>query len=288
MDVSTFIARRTTLTTDAGEIAYTDFGGTAGTTLPVALFVHGLGTNGALWRHVIEQVADTTRCVAIDLPGHGGTPARDDLSVAALAGTLTELCDGLGLDQVDLVGNDTGGAVAQIFAGRHPGRIRTFTLTNCDTDGNFPPSEFTPIIDLAKQGQLAETLATVIRDPGSWRASPLVGGYEHPDTIPDESLACYFEPVGGTIEKARVFERMLAALDPADLCAVTGALRALTAPTLIVWGTGDAAFGVKWAHQLRDTIPGARDVVEIEGAKTFFPEERPGDLVPHLRSLWGR
>jgi pimeloyl-ACP methyl ester carboxylesterase len=135
---------------------------------------------------------------------------------------------------------------------------------------------------------MAEMLAAVVRDPGSWRTSPLVGGYEHPDAIPDESLACYFEPVGGTAEKARVFERMLAALDPADLSAVTGALRALTAPTLIVWGTGDAAFGVKWAHQLRDTIPGARDVVEIEGAKTFFPEERPGDLVPHLRSLWGR
>ncbi|HEX6449918.1 MAG TPA: alpha/beta hydrolase [Trebonia sp.] len=312
MDVSTFISHRTTLTTDAGEIAYTEFGGTAGTTpaaqspaaqspgarlpavqspraqLPTALFVHGLGTNGALWRHVIEQVADTTRCVAIDLPGHGGTPARDDLSAAALAGTLTELCDGLGLEQVDLVGNDTGGAVAQIFAGHHPGRIRTFTLTNCDTDGNFPPPEFAPIIDLAKQGQMAEILAGVVRDPGSWRTSPLVGGYEHPDVVPDESLACYLEPVGGTIEKARVFERMLASLDPADLSAVTGALRALTAPTLIVWGTGDAAFGVKWAHQLRDTIPGARDVVEIEGAKTFFPEERPGDLVPHLRSLWER
>lgn len=302
MDVSTFTERRTTLTTDAGEIAYTEFGSTAGgpsavqlrgaqlpgVQLPAALFVHGLGTNGALWRHVIEQVADTTRCVAIDLPGHGGTPSRDDLSVAALAGTLAELCDGLGLDQVDLVGNDTGGAAAQIFAGRHPGRIRTLTLTNCDTDGNFPPPEFAPIIDLAKQGQMAEMLATVVGDPGSWRTSPLVSGYEHPDSIPDESLACYFEPVGGTVSKAREFERMLASLDPADLSAVSGALRAFTAPTLIVWGTGDAAFGVKWAHQLRETIPGARDVIEIEGAKTFFPEERPADLVPHLRSLWGR
>jgi pimeloyl-ACP methyl ester carboxylesterase len=55
-----------------------------------------------------------------------------------------------------------------------------------------------------------------------------------------------------------------------------------------VWGTGDTAFGVKWAYYLRDLIPGAREVVEVDGAKTFFPEERPDDLIPHLRRHWGR
>jgi hypothetical protein len=50
----------------------------------------------------------------------------------------------------------------------------------------------------------------------------------------------------------------------------------------------DTAFPVKWAYHLRDLIPGAREVVEIDGAKLFFPEERPEDLVPHLGRLWGR
>ncbi|MGH3292927.1 MAG: alpha/beta fold hydrolase, partial [Trebonia sp.] len=122
MDVSTFTAHRRSLDTPAGEIAYTEFGSG-----PVALFVHGLGTNGLLWRHVIENLRDTSRCIAIDLPLHGGTPGRDDLSVTALAQVVADLCDGLGLTQVDLVGNDTGGAVAQIFAARHPDRIRSFT-----------------------------------------------------------------------------------------------------------------------------------------------------------------
>ena len=65
-------------------------------------------------------------------------------------------------------------------------------------------------------------------------------------------------------------------------------LRALNVPTLLVWGTGDQAFGVKWAYYLRDMIPGAREVIEVDGAKVFFPEERPDDLVPHLRRQWGR
>jgi pimeloyl-ACP methyl ester carboxylesterase len=283
MDVSTFTAHRRYLATRDGEIAYTEFGDG-----PVALFVHGLGTNGVLWRHAIEQVSGTTRCIAIDLPAHGATPARPDLSAGALADVVEDLCDGLGLEQVDLVANDTGGAIAQIFAARHPGRLRTFTLTNCDTEGNFPPEEFGPILELARQGQVAPMLVALYNDPSSWRTSPLVGGYEDPTRIPDEALRSYFTPLGETIDRARDFERALAAIDPADLSAAVPGLRALQAPTLLVWGTGDATFGIKWAYQLRDMIPGARDVIEVEGAKIFFPEERPNDLVPHLRSHWGR
>jgi pimeloyl-ACP methyl ester carboxylesterase len=283
MDVSTFLAHRKTLTTPAGDIAYTEFG--AG---PAALFVHGLGTNGLLWRHVIEKLQDTSRCIAIDLPLHGGTPGRDDLSVTALAQVVADLCDGLGLTQVDLVGNDTGGAVAQIFAARHPDQIRSFTLTNCDCEGNFPPPEFAPVVELARQGQLSPGLMAIAADPAAWPTSPLGAGFEHPELVPDEVWRSYVTVLGETTERAKEFERMIAALVPAEMNGISEALRALDAPALLVWGTGDPTFGVKWAYELRDTLPGAREVIEVDGAKIFFPEERPGDLVPHLRTFWGR
>ena len=107
---------------------------------PVALFVHGVGTSSYLWRNVIAELRDERRCVAVDLPLHGGSDPREDLSIPALAEAVEELCDGLGLDQVDLVANDTGGAVAQVFAVRHRERLRTLTLTNCDVHTNTPPS----------------------------------------------------------------------------------------------------------------------------------------------------
>jgi pimeloyl-ACP methyl ester carboxylesterase len=283
VDVSTFNAHRRSLRTPAGEIAYTELGSG-----PAALFVHGIGTSGLLWRHVMEEMSDTSRCIAIDLPLHGGTPARADLSVTALTQVVSDLCDGLGLAHVDLVGNDTGGAVAQIFAARQPARIRSLTLTNCDCEGNFPPPDFVPVIELARQGALAPALTAIAADPAAWPTSPLAAGYEHPDQVPAEVWRAYLTPLGGTLERARDFERLLAALDPADLDAVSGPLRALDVPTLLVWGTGDQAFGVKWAYYLQDMIPGAREVVEVDGAKGFFPEERPGDLVPHLARHWGR
>jgi pimeloyl-ACP methyl ester carboxylesterase len=281
MDTATFTSHRRSVATETGEIAYTEFG--AG---PVALFVHGIATNGLLWRHVIEQVHDTSRCIAIDLPAHGGTPARADLSVAALAWVVADLCAALGLGQVDLVANDTGGAVAQILAGRHPELLRSLTLTNCDSEGNLPPAEFIPFVKAATQGELADLLVAIANDPSSWRTSPMADGYEHPDRIPDEVWRSYFTPA--TIERARDVERMIAALNSADLAAVHAELGTLDVPTLLVWGTGYPPFDISWAYRLRDLIPGVRELVEVDGAKVFFPEERPEDLIPHLRRHWGR
>ena len=252
------------------------------------MFVHGLATNGALWRHVIEQVDGTTRCIAVDLPLHGGTPPQKDPSVTAMAQLIVDLCQGLGLDRIDLVGNDTGGVIAQIVAASHPGLLRSLVLTNCDTEGNFPPPAFMPVIEAAARGALAPLLTAAAANPAAARMSPLATGYEHPGEVPDEVWRNYLTPVGGTIERARLFERMLAALDPAELAAVSGRLGRLDVPVLLIWGTAEEALGVEWAYRLRDLIPGAREVVEVDGGKLFFPEERPEQLAVQLRRHWAR
>jgi len=64
------------------------------------------------------------------------------------------------------------------------------------------------------------------------------------------------------------------------------ALRRLQVPTLIVWGTGDRFFHRKWAYWLRDTIPGAAEVVELDGARLFFPDERAAEFTAALRRHW--
>jgi len=258
----------------------------------VALFVHGIATNAGLWRNVIGALSgqrpDHRRCIAADLPLHGHSPVTtdQDLSVAALAEGLEDFCDALRLTSIDLVANDTGGAIAQIFAARHPERLATLTLTDCDTAGNLPPEEFKPTVELARAGNLAPTAVALFADLDAAAKVAFGNGYEHLDRVDPAVIRSYLEPCFGSLERAREFERMLSAMDDADLVAVTPQLREITVPTLIVWGTGDAFFDVSWAYWLRDTIPGTTRVVTVEGARLFFPDERPMDLVPHLEQHW--
>jgi pimeloyl-ACP methyl ester carboxylesterase len=171
---------------------------------------------------------------------------------------------------------------------RHPDKIRTLTLTNCECEGNFPPPDFAPVIEQARQGTLAPLMAELAANPQAWPTNQMSMGYQYPDRVPQDAWRDYLTGIAGTIERARDCERLLASLDAADLEAAGGQLRALKAPTLLVWGTADTMFAVKWAYHLRDLIPGAREVIEVDGAKIFFPEERPEDLIPHLRRHWGR
>lgn len=178
----------------------------------------------------------------------------------------------------------------QIFAARYPDGLRSFTLTNCDTDGNFPPPDFAPMVELARQGKIADGFAALARDPASWATGPLAALYNDPAKVPAEVWREYYTPGDGDpLDRARDLERMMAAFDPADLAKATPGLRALKVPTLIVWGTAEESnFAVKWAYALRELIPGARDVIEVDGAKLMFPEERPADLIPYLRDFWAR
>ena len=283
MQLSELNAHRYTAATRSGEISYIDLG--AG---PVALFVHGIATNAYLWRHVMDALSGQRRCIAVDLPLHGQSPvtAEQDLSLAALAASLDDFCEVLGLTGIDLVANDTGGAIAQIFAARYPQRLATLTLTNCNTVDNLPPDAFKPIVELAAAGKLAPSAVAMVADLEAAAQVSFASGYEHLDRIDRDVIRSYLEPCFGTMERARQFERLLVSLDVGDLQAVMPQLRELTVPTLVVWGTGDAFFDVSWAYWLRDTIPGTTRVVTVDGARLFFPEERPTDLVPHLEQHW--
>ncbi len=283
MQLSELNTHRHTAATRSGEISYIDLG--AG---PVALFVHGIATNAYLWRHVMDALSGQRRCIAVDLPLHGQSPvtAEQDLSLAALAASLDDFCEMLGLTGIDLVANDTGGAIAQIFAARYPQRLATLTLTNCDTVDNLPPDAFKPIVELAAAGKLAPSAVAMVADLEAAAQVSFASGYEHLDRIDRDVIRSYLEPCFGTMERARQFERLLVSLDAGDLQAVMPQLRELTVPTLVVWGTGDAFFDVSWAYWLRDTIPGTTRVVTVDGARMFFPEERPMDLVPHLEQHW--
>ena len=135
---------RSQVRTRSGPASYVDTGGPG---RPV-LFVHGVGTSSYLWRNVIAQLDGERRCVAVDLPLHGYTPAPpdQDFTLPGLARFVADCCDALELTDFDMVANDTGGAVTQVFAAGHAERLHTLTLTNCEAHDNVPPKALLPAV----------------------------------------------------------------------------------------------------------------------------------------------
>jgi pimeloyl-ACP methyl ester carboxylesterase len=267
--------------TPSGRISYSSAGSG-----PSALFVHGVVLNKHLWRHQLAALSDIRRCIAVDLLAHGETEIEpdQDVSVTANAKMLKEALDALTIDQVDLVGNDSGGGIAQIFAALNPERARTLTLTNCDTHDNWPPEAFKPFVDMVKAGGLRNTLNAMFADKTIFRSPGALGpAYERPDTITDEDIETYLRPLVRSEQRTCDLQRFVLAFDNKHTRVIEPQLRELRAPTLIVWGTDDVYFPVKWAHWLAQTIPGAKPPVELAGARIFFPEERAGEFNRLLR-----
>ena len=280
----TVLDRRTALV-DGEEIAFVDVGDPGA---PAALFVHGVLVNADLWRNVIFDVADLRRCVAVDLPAHGASPVGGDaadLSLTGLAAMLDGLCAALGLEQVDVVANDTGGAVAQVFAARCPERVRTLTLTNCDVHDNFPPELFKPFVELAHAGEFGPMVAAMAADLSLARSEMGLGmGYVGAAQLSDEVVESYLGPF--VADQGKGLERILTSASADELVGVQPMLAQLPAPAQVAWGTADVFFGPEWAERLRDLIPTVERVTLVPGAMLFWPDERAAELVPLLRDFW--
>jgi pimeloyl-ACP methyl ester carboxylesterase len=277
-------AIRRTVEIPSGRISYLEQGSG-----PIAFFVHGVLLNSYLWRHQLAGLSDIRRCIAVDLLAHGDTEIApdQDVSVTANAKMLREFLDALKIDQVDLVGNDSGGGIAQIFAALNPERVRSLTLTDCDTHDNWPPEAFKPFLAMAAAGGLSGALNAMLSDKQVYRSAGALGpAYEHPEQVSDDSIEKYLRPLVRSEQRTRDLQRFLAAFDNSHTVAIQDQLKSLQAPTLIVWGTDDVYFDLKWSHWLADNIPGTRRRVEIQDARIFFPEERWQEFNEELRADW--
>jgi pimeloyl-ACP methyl ester carboxylesterase len=263
------LSTKQSVQTPSGRISYTEQG-----TGRVALFVHGVLLNGYLWRHQQAGLSGVRRTIAVDLLAHGDTDiaSDQDVSVTANAQMLNEFLDALNIDKVDVIGNDSGGGISQIFSALYPERVRSLTLTNCDTHDNWPPEAFKAFVAMVKAGGLRGTLEAMLSDKSIYRSADALGpAYEHPEKVTDETIERYLRPFLATEQRTRDLEPKL---------------RSLKAPTLIVWGTDDIYFDVKWSHWLATTIPGTKRRTEFEGARIFLPEERSEDFNRELREFW--
>ena len=286
LTVAEFHASRRFADTRFGRIAYIERGSG-----PAALFLHGFPLNGFQWRGALPRLAGLRRCLAPDFMGlgHSEVPESQSLSPQAQTDMLVALLDVLGIDAVDLIGNDSGGAIAQLFAVQHPTRVRSLLLTNCDVHEDSPPALLEPMLQACRAGVYADKfIVPQLNDTRFARSSQGLGGlaYTNPENFTDASIECYLRPLVSSALRKQQFHGYVTALVPNPLLAIEPALERLTVPLRVVWGTGDFIFKASWAEWLDRKCPQSRGVRRVEGAKLFFPEEMPDLIAEEARELW--
>lgn len=283
LNADAYRASRRRVPTRFGRIACIDHGRGA-----AALFLHGFPLNSFQWRGAIERLSPHRRCIAPDLLGLGYTEVAPGQSVApdAQVEMLAGLLDTLGIGSADLVANDSGGAVAQMFLLKYPHRVRSLLLTNCDTEPDCPPPALQPVLELARQGRFVpEWLAPWLADKALARSEHGLGGmtFTYPHNPSDEAIEYYLAPLVAAPERTHAYA---IALERNWLAGTQAGLRQSTVPARIVWGTGDTIFSPSGPDYLDRSFGNSRGVRRVEGAKLFFPEEFPELIAAEALALW--
>jgi pimeloyl-ACP methyl ester carboxylesterase len=251
---------------------------------PPVVFVHGFLVNGTLWSKTADALAAAgVRSYAPDWPlGSHSIALRPeaDQSPRGIARQIASFLQALELDDVTLVGNDTGGAICQFLLDEDPSRIGRLVLTNCDAFTNFPPAPFGPLIKafrspLAIRGLLAPMRATAVRH------SPAGFGLLVSRPLDPEQTRGWVEPCLRDADIRRDVARFAKHVDPQDLDVASKRLGKFDRPALLVWGAADRFFKLDFARRLRDTFADAR-LVEIEGGRTFIPLDEPARLAGEI------
>lgn len=270
-----------TIEINAGTIHYEEFGPTDGR--PV-VFVHGYMMGGQLWRQVSARLAaQGLRCIVPTWPlGAHPEPLRPgaDRTIQGVAGIVADTLAALDLQDVVLVGNDTGGVVTQLVAVHHPDRLGALVLTSCDAFEHFPPPILKPVILGARYKALFRVGAQAMRIPVVRRRSFDGLAHSNIDAFTREWVSTALSNPA-IIEDLRQFSLSLRTEVTTEVAA---RLPEFDKPTLIAWSADDLFFEVGDGKRLADIIPNARLEI-IEGARTYSMVDRPDRLADLLSTI---
>jgi pimeloyl-ACP methyl ester carboxylesterase len=279
MTAETESPHRTEIDLPNGRIRYRD----EGKGKPV-VFVHGYLVDSRLWDGVVDSLSDRCRCLAPDWP-IGAQPMAmkpdADLSPYGIAATIASFLEELDLEDVTIVGNDSGGAMSQVLVTRHPERIGRLVLTNCDTHENFPPGPFKAMAPIARIPGGMSFLAAPFRIPALARAAfkPFAR-----TEIPADLVRSWMEPglndpgVRHDLKKVTIGMNKRYTLEAAEK------LRTQELPILLAWAPKDRVFPLKFAERLAGEVPNAK-IVEIADAGTFVPLDQPQRVADEIAAF---
>jgi pimeloyl-ACP methyl ester carboxylesterase len=269
-----------------GTVQYRLAGPTSAAAPPV-VFVHGFLVNSTLWTNTADALAESgIRSYAPDWPLGSHTIALGgaaDQSPRGIARQIIAFMEALELDDVTLVGNDTGGAICQFLLDSDASRVGRLVLTNCDAFTNFPPAPFGQLFKAFRSPTTIRALLAPMRATAV-RHSPAGFGLLVNRPLDAEQTRAWVEPCLGDAAIREDVARFARKVDPADLDAASNRLGSFPGPALLVWGGADRFFKLDFARRLRDTFTEAR-LVEVENGRTFIPLDEPTRLANEIAAF---
>jgi pimeloyl-ACP methyl ester carboxylesterase len=269
-----------------GTVRYRAVGPENAATPPV-VFVHGFLVNATLWTETADALAAAgVRSYAPDWPlGSHTIPlgADADQSPRGIARQILAFMQALELDDVTLVGNDTGGALCQFLLDTDASRIDRIVLTNCDAFTNFPPAPFGQLFKAFRHPTAIRALMGPMR-AAAVRHSPAGFGLLVNQPLDAEQTRAWVEPCLSDPAIRQDVACFAQKVDPEDLDVASKRLDRFDGPALLVWGAADRFFKLDFARRLENTFTDAR-LVEIENGRTFIPHDEPTRLADEIAAF---
>lgn len=247
---------------------------------PTLVFVHGALVDGSLWSDVAERLRSRFRCIVPTWPLGSHRFAMDpdaDLSWRGLARLVAELLEKLDLDDVTLVANDSGGALAQLVAVHHPERVAGLVLTNCDAFEVFPPMAYRYMGVLARVPGALTVVAKEMHALPILARAPLAFGSLARRRIPGETLKRWLRPGAKDAAVRRDTRKVLRGIHPSVTLEAGRRLADFEGRTLIAWGEDDPFFRLELAERLQRAFRRA-ELEVIPEARTFVALDQPEAL----------
>jgi pimeloyl-ACP methyl ester carboxylesterase len=223
------------------------------------VFVHGVLVNGDLWRGVVPGVAAAGfRCIAPDWPlgSHEIPMPNAELTPPGVASMIADFLDALDLQDVTLVGNDTGGALLQLLITSRADRVGRVVLTPCDTFEHFFPPIFAFMPIVARSRLAVWFLVQNVRLRALHRL-PFTFGWLTKRPMPREAVDSYLLPSRRDRAIRHDLARFLRTVHKRHTLAAAERLPGFGKPVLLAWATEDRVFPVADAHRLEQVLPSA-------------------------------
>jgi pimeloyl-ACP methyl ester carboxylesterase len=271
------------LDTHSGPIRVWQHGSHDDTKAPL-VFLQGFMAGPDAWIDTMRGLACDRRHITVDWPfgaHREALRASADTSPPGVARLVVEVLDRLGIERAVLIGNDSGGVIAQLVVASAAQRVAALVLISCDAFETFPPGQYRLLFRLAPVPGVVAAMArmmSVAAFATSRFGYGAVMAHEPARALP------WVRPLASDAAVRRDLGKLMAGSSNRQTMGAAKCFADFDRPAMVVWGENDRLFPRRLGQRLAGAFPRGRFEVVTDSA-TFVPLDQPTRLASLLNDF---